>query len=381
MTQRDLTIALWVKPNSVTCSGSDPAYALVSKRSSNHATPYELFIRNGGSLTLHYWGTNIQWPNFTAAGTITAGTWQHIAVTRSFSGASATVTFYINGVASGSSSQVTGAVQGSSDPVWLSRDGYHTGYTSQGSYSGLMDEVQIYNRALSAQEVSRIMANTSSSLTNRVGNWRLDDSSGTTASDTIADGYINEGAKTVTALVPAGTVVNALIPSIAISPLATIAPLSGVAQNFTSPILYTVTAEDVTTQGYTVTVAVPSAFSDVDGNGLPDSWELIYFSGIGTHPNALCSNGVNTVFEAYIAGLNPNDPQSRFMISNFRSLSEGKVFDWNTVSGRIYSVYWTTNLLNAFQPLETNIPWTRSSFTNATSAPQGFYKLNVQMAN
>ena len=55
-------------------------------------------------------------------------------------------------------------------------------------------------------------------------------------------------------LVPYGTVVTALTPTITISSLATIAPLSGVAQNFTNPVQYTVTAEDGTTKTYTVTV-------------------------------------------------------------------------------------------------------------------------------
>lgn len=181
----DLTIAMWINPNSVTCSGADPAYALISKRSSNHATPYELFIGCGGSLTLHYWGTNIQWPNFTSTGSITTGAWQHVAVTRSFSGTNATVTFYINGVEAGSSTQNTGQVLASSDPLWISRDGYNTGYTNEGSYSGLMDEVQIYNRALSAADITNIYTNHSDLLTNRVGNWKFDESSGSTAADTV----------------------------------------------------------------------------------------------------------------------------------------------------------------------------------------------------
>jgi|GEM_PF-7050143 len=119
---------------------------------------------------------------------------------------------------------------------------------------------------------------------------------------------------------------------------------------------------------------------DSDADGIPDSWEQQYFGGTtNANPNAVCSNGFNTVFDAYIAGLNPTNPLSRFMISNFRALGDDKAFDWNTVSGRIYSVYWTTNLLSGFQPLEINIPWTRNSFTNSTIVPQSFYKINVQL--
>ena len=151
----NLTIEMWVKPNSLTCSGADPAYALLSKRTANNAVPYEFMIGCNGKLRFHYYGTNIQWPNFESTGTLVVGSWQHVVVTRSFSGTDATVTFYINGVVSGSSVQATGAALPSSQAVWISRDGYNSSYTNEGTYSGLMDEVAIYNRALTAEEIQQ----------------------------------------------------------------------------------------------------------------------------------------------------------------------------------------------------------------------------------
>ena len=59
--------------------------------------------------------------------------------------------------------------------------------------------------------------------------------------------------------VPFATNVTALAPTYTISPLATAAPASGISRNFTSPQTYTVTAEDGSTQVYTVTVTVSSA--------------------------------------------------------------------------------------------------------------------------
>ena len=55
---------------------------------------------------------------------------------------------------------------------------------------------------------------------------------------------------------PHGTDVTALAPTIITSAKATVNPKSGVAQNFTDPKTYTVTAEDGSTQDYTVTVFV-----------------------------------------------------------------------------------------------------------------------------
>ena len=119
---------------------------------------------------------------------------------------------------------------------------------------------------------------------------------------------------------------------------------------------------------------------DLDHDGLPDSWEQQYFGGrTGAVPNTICSNGLNTIREAYLAGLNPHDSEARFGITEHK-LGLNGMLRWNAVSGRVYSVYWTTNLLNSFQCLESNIPWTRSSFTNSTTVPRGFYKIDVQLA-
>ena len=58
----------------------------------------------------------------------------------------------------------------------------------------------------------------------------------------------------ITATVPHDVDVMSLTPTIAVSDLATIAPASGVARDFSQPVTYTVTAEDGTEVTYTVTV-------------------------------------------------------------------------------------------------------------------------------
>ena len=61
---------------------------------------------------------------------------------------------------------------------------------------------------------------------------------------------------------PMGTVLTSLTPTIVITGVS-VSPASGVAQNFTAPVQYTVTASDATTQVYTVTV-VDALSSDKD---------------------------------------------------------------------------------------------------------------------
>ena len=67
-------------------------------------------------------------------------------------------------------------------------------------------------------------------------------------------GAINEANHTIAVTVPFGTAVNALIPTVAISNAATVSPSSGVANDFTNPVTYTVKAENGSVQDYTVTV-------------------------------------------------------------------------------------------------------------------------------
>ncbi len=67
-------------------------------------------------------------------------------------------------------------------------------------------------------------------------------------------GKISEENKTIAMEVPGEANITSLTPRIAISEKATISPESDVPQDFSSPIVYTVTAEDGTTETYTVSV-------------------------------------------------------------------------------------------------------------------------------
>ena len=57
--------------------------------------------------------------------------------------------------------------------------------------------------------------------------------------------------------------VTALIPTIAVSAGASVSPASGAAQDFTSPVTYTVTAADSSTKTYTVTVTVGATSKNI----------------------------------------------------------------------------------------------------------------------
>ncbi len=74
---------------------------------------------------------------------------------------------------------------------------------------------------------------------------------------------INETDHTIAVSVPAGTDVTALTPTITFFG-SSLSPASGVSQDFTNPVTYTVTADDASTQDYVVTVTVALSRSELD---------------------------------------------------------------------------------------------------------------------
>jgi hypothetical protein len=119
--------------------------------------------------------------------------------------------------------------------------------------------------------------------------------------------------------------------------------------------------------------------ADSDNDGINDGWERAH--GGNQKPDATCSNGVNSILQAYIAGLDPKNPQSRFQMAAEKSPASENVLRWNATSGRVYAVYYSTNLISGFQPLASNIPWTAGCFTDSVHNASGqlFYKIDVRL--
>jgi hypothetical protein len=84
---------------------------------------------------------------------------------------------------------------------------------------------------------------------------------------------------------------------------------------------------------------------------------------------------------------NPDLPRSVVLVPpgslTCTRLAGSPVLRWTAISGRVYSVWCITNLLEGFEPLDgaTNLPWTIQSLslTNVPSspAPGAFYRLEV----
>ncbi len=77
-----------------------------------------------------------------------------------------------------------------------------------------------------------------------------------TVEDPACEGLINENEKTIMLAFPVGTDLTHLVPTIEVSEGATVDPASGVEQDFSNPVVYTVTALNGSAVEYTVTAIV-----------------------------------------------------------------------------------------------------------------------------
>jgi hypothetical protein len=91
------------------------------------------------------------------------GTWYHVAMVRSGSTGSWTVTFYINGKSDGGGTTATNPTGTSFTSIIGNTD------VTDGSYSGVLDGMQVYSKALSANEV---LALYQESLAGNPSRWR-----------------------------------------------------------------------------------------------------------------------------------------------------------------------------------------------------------------
>ncbi|MDF7800674.1 BACON domain-containing protein [Pontiellaceae bacterium B1224] len=88
-----------------------------------------------------------------------------------------------------------------------------------------------------------------------------------------------------------------------------------------------------------------------------------------------------TNYEEFVAGTDPTNPLSHPGISIFGHMSPGGyVLNWVSVSGQLYGILWTDDLLNPFVPLTNGIPYPIESYTDTvhTVEDTGFYRLEFE---
>lgn len=212
----DFTIAFWMNPDNV----SQMRHMVSKRENGGYYRQYQVstgYVQNGFPVNgkqvsfFGHDGSNHQ--SIRTTNDVIDGAWHHVTVTRTSSG----ILIYIDGV----SVSVTIEHAGISSENFTNSANFNIGYDNGSNYyKGLLDEVRVYNRALSGTEITNLYQtsakasmNTSenSDLTSGlVGLWSFNgaDVSGTTAYDRSGQG--NDGTLTNSPTVTTGKIGQAL---------------------------------------------------------------------------------------------------------------------------------------------------------------------------
>ena len=133
-----ITVEAWIDPSATTEQKIDDT------RGTWQSLNGYSFFTESGKLYFEY-GNGSTYAQLGNTGGVKTNTWQHVAVTLSGS----TLTWYVNGKSTGTTSGIAGITASTSNLAIgksISRNGQY--------FKGLIDEVRVYNRALSANEIA-----------------------------------------------------------------------------------------------------------------------------------------------------------------------------------------------------------------------------------
>ncbi len=149
-----LSISAWINPRSM---GERDEGMILGKYGNGGEFRLEFKFAGGSNALMfarNYDGTPNILRQITANNAITMNTWQHVAVTWDGSGSSANIKIYVNGVETGYQSPLNGGGTMISDTDSDFTIGNQS--TLIRAFDGSIDDVRLYNRVLSPQEISDI---------------------------------------------------------------------------------------------------------------------------------------------------------------------------------------------------------------------------------
>ena len=124
-------------------------------------------------------------------------------------------------------------------------------------------------------------------------------------------------------------------------------------------------------------VATFTAQIATDPAGTPYSW-LAGYGLTNYDADAVAdqdADGLKT-WQEYIAGTDPTNAASNLKVAQ----ATRNTVTWSPVAGRVYSVYWSTNLVKGFTNLASGITYPQGSYTNTTpDAKVNHYQVKVQL--
>ena len=131
------------------------------------------------------------------------------------------------------------------------------------------------------------------------------------------------------------------------------------------------------------TVRLPGGGDDADADGISDAWELGNFGSL-TNATAT-SDADNDKFSdlhEYLAGTEPTNSQSYLkVISPSNTLSGNIVVKWSSASSRVYILNRSTNLVEGFTGIASNLAATppENTYTDAAATSAVFRSYRIQL--
>ena len=126
-----------------------------------------------------------------------------------------------------------------------------------------------------------------------------------------------------------------------------------------------------------VLVATFTAQTASDPAGTPYSW-LAQYGLTNFDTDAVADQDMDGLlaWQEYIAGTDPTNAASCLKVVQ----SPRNVVSWEALTGRVYSVCWSTNLVSGFQALNTNILYPQNSYTNEIpDSTVNHYQIRVRL--
>lgn len=174
-----LTICAWI--NGTTLDAN--VRTIVAKRNSSGVTAGDAewaFTVSSGKLQYTNWDSGASTIiDATANTTLSTGTWYHGCIVQN--GANKPYSFFLNGAIDGSGTQSSSTTRNTTSLIQI---GVRTNNNDNRYWNGKIDDVRIYNRALSPTEVAKLY----SWAPGPVGYWKMDENTGTTANDSSSNG-------------------------------------------------------------------------------------------------------------------------------------------------------------------------------------------------
>jgi len=145
----DMSFSAWFKLDD---SGNSSLISGASAGASN-GNEVLFFLPKQGAVTKYIY---IKEATYTAKTTVTKGKWYHVIFTRN--AVSGQVSLYFNGVLNSTATLPTGNIRVDANGLILGREQDCVGgcFVADEDFNGIIDEVRIYNRILSASEIKQL---------------------------------------------------------------------------------------------------------------------------------------------------------------------------------------------------------------------------------